>query len=140
MAAIDFTTDEGKRAVNRLETEQVVWLTTTSAKGTPLPTPVWFLWHDDAVLIYSQPDTVKLAGVERNPRVSLNFNSDEHGGHVVILKGSAELAGASLPATSLPAYLEKYAGGFESLKMTPEAFAADFSQLIRVTPDRLTAF
>ena len=140
MADIDFTTDEGKRALQRLETEQIVWLTTTSPNGTPLPTPVWFLWHDDAVLIYSQPNTAKLAGIGRNSRVALNFNSDEHGGHVVILKGSAAIAGTTLPVTSLPGYLEKYAGGFESLNMTPEAFAAEYSELIRITPDRLTAF
>jgi PPOX class probable F420-dependent enzyme len=137
MTSVDFTSDCGKRALGRLESEQVVWLTTTSPNGTPQPSPVWFLWDDDAVLIFSQPNTPKLKGIGRNERVSLNFNATEHGGDIVILQGSAEIVGEDPPATSFPAYLTKYAGGFESLKMSPEAFAAEYSQLIRVSPDRL---
>ena len=140
MAHIDFNSDIGKRALDRLESEQVVWLTTTSPNGTPLPTPVWFLWHENDVLIYSQPNTAKLNAIRHNERIALNFNSDEHGGNVVILKGAAEIVGDGFPATSLPAYLAKYAGGLDSLNMSPEAFAAEYSELIRISPDRLTGF
>ncbi len=140
MPSIDFGSDLGKRAVARLQGEQVVWLTTTSPSGTPLPTPVWFLWHENTVLIFSQPNTAKLSAIQRHERVALNFNSDEHGGNVIILKGAAEIVGSGLPPTSFPAYLAKYAGGFNSLNMTPEAFAAEYSELIRVSPDRLTGF
>lgn len=140
MAGIDFDSDLGKRSLGRLEGEQIVWLTTTSPNGTPLPTPVWFLWHDNAVLIYSQPDTAKLKGINRNGRVALNFNSDEHGGNVIILKGNAEIVTDGPPASSIPEYVAKYAGGMSSLKMSPEAFAGEFSELIRVSPDRLNGF
>ncbi len=140
MAGIDFDSDIGKRAIGRLEGEQVVWLTTISPNGTPLPTPVWFLWHDSAALIYSQPDTAKIKGIHRNERVALNFNSDEHGGNVIILKGRAEVVVDGTPASSIPDYVAKYAGGMKSLGLPPEHFAAEYSQLIRVTPDRLNGF
>jgi PPOX class probable F420-dependent enzyme len=140
MTNIDFESDLGKRALSRLGAEQIVWLSTTSANGTPLPTPVWFLWHDDTVLIYSQPDTAKVKAILRNGRVALNFNSDEHGGNVVILKGTAEIVSNGPAANEVPAYVEKYAGGMASLNMPPEQFAAEYSQMIRVTPDRLTGF
>jgi len=140
MAKIDFDSDIGKRALNRLESEQVVWFTTTSPNGTPLPTPVWFLWHENNVLIFSQPNTAKMKAIQHNERVALNFNSDEHGGNVIILKGAAEIVGNSVPATSLPAYLEKYAGGLNSLNMSPEAFAGEYSELIRISLDRLSGF
>lgn len=140
MSGIDFSSDIGKRALSRLEDEQIVWLTTTSPNGTPQPSPVWFLWDDGAILIFSQPNTPKLKAIWRNERVSLNFNSTEHGGDVVILQGSAEIAGDDPPATAYPAYLAKYAGGMESLKLSPEAFAAEYSELIRVLPDRLRGF
>ncbi len=140
MAGIYFGSDLGKRALGRLEEEQIVWLTTTSPNGTPLPTPVWFLWHENAVLIYSQPDTAKLKGINRNGRVALNFNADEHGGNVIIFKGNAEIVADGAPASSIPEYVTKYAVGMKSLGLPPEHFAAEYSALIRVTPDRLNGF
>lgn len=140
MANIDFTSDAGKRALARLETEQVVWLTTISPSGTPMPTPVWFLWQEEAALIYSEPDTAKVKAIRSNPKVALNFNSDEHGGSVVILKGTATLVAEPPPLTAFPEFVEKYRQGTESLGMSAEETASQFSQLIRITPDRLTAF
>ena len=63
MPPIDFTTEFGQRALKRLQDEQVIWLSTTSPNGTPQPSPVWFVWKDDRVLIYSQPDTPKIRGI-----------------------------------------------------------------------------
>ena len=140
MVTIDFESDLGKRALDRLENEQVAWLTTVSANGTPLPTPVWFHWQDGVILIYSEPDTAKVRAIRDHPRVALNFNSDEHGGNVVILKGSAELITKSPPLTTIPDYVEKYRQGVESLGLSPEAMAAQYSQQIRITPDRLSGF
>ena len=41
---IDTSSSFGRRVVERLENEHVVWLTTVAADGTPQPSPVWFLW------------------------------------------------------------------------------------------------
>jgi PPOX class probable F420-dependent enzyme len=133
MASIDFSTDFGKRVLGRLQDEQVAWLTTVSAKGEPQPSPVWFLWENDSVLVYSQPNTPKLRAIQANPNVTLNFNSDEHGGNVIVLKGTAERVANSPAAPDVPAYVEKYSGGFASLNMTPEDFAAAYSEPIRIT-------
>src|SRR4029453_7250355 len=54
--AIHLSTDFGARVAKRLEEEGIVWLTTTSADGTPQPNPVWFLWNGDNVLIFSEPN------------------------------------------------------------------------------------
>lgn len=140
MPGIDFNSAFGKRALSRLENEQINWLTTTSPNGTPQPSPVWFLWEEGAILIFSQPATPKLKAIGRNDRVSLHFNSTEHGGDVVILQGSAEIVGNDPPATSYPDYVAKYAGGLESLNLSPEGFASEYSQLIRILPDRLRGF
>ena len=73
---IDFTTDLGKRVLDLLDSEQVIWLTTVDSKGSPQPRPVWFLWDGSSLLIYSSSDVHKLRHLARNARVSLNFNSD----------------------------------------------------------------
>jgi PPOX class probable F420-dependent enzyme len=140
MTGLDFTTEFGKRALGRLQQEQVVWLTTVSATGAPQPSPVWFLWQDDKVIIYSQPDTAKIRAIAQNDRVSLNFNATEHGDDVVVLNGTAEIIGIDPPASDNRAYIEKYAGGLASVKMSPEQFSAEYSQLISVTPRRMRGF
>ena len=138
--AIDLSSDFGTRVAARLRDEQVIWLTTTSADATPQPNPAWFLWNGETFLIYSEPNKPKLANIRRNPRVALNFNATFHGGEVAVLTGSAIIDPAASAAANLADYVTKYAGGFESIQMTPEAFFAQYSVLIRVTPDKLRGF
>lgn len=137
---LDFTTDFGKRAAERLHNEQVLWLTTVGREGMPQPSPVWFLWEDGSAIIYSQPKAPKVGNITRHPQVALSLNSDAGGGNVVILTGTAEIVTDPAFATPPAAYLAKYAGGITSLKMTPESFVADYSTVIRVTPTKLRGF
>lgn len=137
MGDIDFSTAFGQRALRRLETEHVIWLATTSANGTPQPSPVWFLWEDGSVLVYSQPDTPKVRNIGRNQHVSLNFNSTEHGDNVVVFRGKAVVLGTDSPASANAAYIEKYQAGLDSLGYDAERFAAEYNTLIRVTPTHL---
>ncbi len=48
---LDLNTEFGKHVAQRLQHEQVIWLITISAEGTPFPRPVWFLWDDESILI-----------------------------------------------------------------------------------------
>ncbi len=138
MAVIDETSNFGKRVRERLNDDRVVWLITQGRNGTPQPSPVWFLPDgDDEVLIYSQPDTPKVRNIATNPTVSLAFNTDFHGGDVVVFHGEARVDEASPPASGIPAYVAKYQDGLDSLKLTPEAFSATYSTPIRVRLTRL---
>ena len=128
----DFTTEFGQRALDRLETEAVIWLTSVDSKGQAQPSPVWFLWQDDAVLIYSQPRAPKVRAVRHNGAVALNFNTTYHGDNMVVFRGVAEVVEPSPPANSNETYIAKYEEGLKSFGATPEEFAADYAQLIRV--------
>lgn len=140
MPALDFSCDFGKRALERLQNEQIVWLTTIGPNGSPQPSPVWFLWEHDSVLIFSQPNTPKLKAIDRNGSVSLNFNSTEHDDDVVVLQGAAEYLKGGPRATEYPVYIEKYAGGKASLGMTAHSFASSYSEQIRVLPPWMRGF
>lgn len=136
---IDPATDFGARVAEKLDREQIVWLTTVGFTGVPQPNPVWFRWDGDTFLIFSQPDRPKLRNIARNPRVALHFNSTESGGEVVVFGGAARLEAAVDPA-EIAAYLDKYAEGLNGLSMTGDQFRAEYSVPIRIVPDRLRGF
>ncbi|GAB3421036.1 PNPOx family protein [Flindersiella endophytica] len=140
MTLIDQSTEFGKRATARLDSEAVGWLTTAGKSGTPAPNPVWFLWHDDTLLVFSQPDTPKLRNIARNPRVSFNLNGDSTGGAIVILSGTATVDAGGQSDAEIAAYVAKYAEHIKHLGMTNEQFFADYSVLVRIAPDRIRGF
>jgi PPOX class probable F420-dependent enzyme len=133
---IDLSTEFGQRVQRRLKGEQIVWLTTVGADGDPHPRPVWFLWREAEVIIYSQPNTHKLDHIRHNPQVALNFDSDGRGGDIVVFYGTASIEDGLPPADQVNDYIQKYAIGLERIGMSPEAFAQSYSVPIRV---RLTS-
>ena len=137
---IDLSSKLGIRVARRLDQEQIIWLTTVRADGTPQPSPVWFLWVDQTVLIYSQPNKQKLRNIARSSKVALNFNSDEYGDDVAVITGEAQIDLQAPAVTQIPAYLEKYREGIVRLGSTAEDFAQSYSIAIRVTPTNLRGF
>jgi PPOX class probable F420-dependent enzyme len=115
----------------RLNEDIVIWLTTVRADGTPMPTPVWFLWEGETALIYSLPNSKKLGNIAANPRAALNLNSDEWGGEVVVLTGQIRVEETEPPASQNHAYLEKYRAQIGDIQMTPESFSAGYSVALR---------
>lgn len=135
---IDFTTEFGQRARQRLEDEYFVWFTTVGADLTPQPRPVWFAWDDAAFLIYSQPGARKVAHLRERPNVALHFNSDARADEdVLVFLGRAEIDPGAPPAHQMPVYFDKYAHGIAGLDMTPEKFSREYSLAIRVKPTKL---
>jgi len=126
-----------ERQRGRLSAEHVIWLTTVTPKGTPVPTPVWFLWSAEEFLIFSQPDKPKLVNIADNPSVALNFNSTAEGGDVAVFTARAAVDDAGPTAAEWDAYVAKYDAPILGLEMTPDSFRADYSVLIRVGPQRI---
>ncbi len=137
---LDFTSSIGQRIQLRLEEEETIWLTTVDAQNTPQPRPVWFQWDGETAMIFSQVGAAKVRHIARNPRVALNFNTDEDGGDVGVLIGEARLLEGTPPPVRLEAYMQKYAVGIQDLGLTPESMRADYSVVILVTPTALRGF
>lgn len=134
---LDTATPYGARVERRLREDRLIWLTTVRPDGTPEPSPVWFLWDGQSMLIYSQPNTQKLRNIQRHPKVALNFDGDGRGGDIVVISGEARIDEDGPPAYRVPEYAAKYGWGFEQLGMTPEAFAQTYSVAVRVRPTKL---
>lgn len=137
---IDFSTEFGARVHQRLQQEELIWLTTVRADGTPQPSPVWFYWDGQTLLIYSQPNKPKLRNIAQNPTVALNFNSDADGGDIVVITGQARIEENGPAATDVTPYLEKYRDAIQGIDMTPEAMAQSYSVVIRITPTSVRGF
>lgn len=134
---LNFTSDFGRRALLRLQTERVIWLVTVRDDGSPQPIPVWFSWEADQILIFSQPEALKMRNLSRNQKVALHFDSDGEGGDIVILRGEAEIDPQGPSEAELSVYLEKYAEGLERIGMTREEFVRDYRATIRIRPNYL---
>ncbi len=132
----DTTTDAGKRAEARLKEEEIAWMTTVRSDGQPQTVPVWFLWDDEGILIYSQPNTQKLKNISRNPRVGLNLNSNKQGNDVVRLEGTATIDENSPLSSEVPSYVEKYREGIARIGFDVEGFAQAYSVPVRIRPER----
>jgi PPOX class probable F420-dependent enzyme len=134
---IDESGEFGARAARHLRDEIVVWMTTVTPSGAPVPMPVWFLWDGaESVLMYSLP-SLRVRNIEANPHVSLNFHGDGRGGDIVVLSGSAEIDEGAPSADQSPGYLAKYDEHIARIGMTPDTFAQRYSVPVRIRLTRL---
>jgi PPOX class probable F420-dependent enzyme len=130
----------GRRLADRLRDEQVIWITTVGADGTPQPNPVWFLWLDGRVLIYNRPDAHRLAHVRRRPRVSLHFDEDGTGAHVAVLSGEADVLSDQPPPHENSAFLDKYGEGMRRVSGSAQAFGARYRIPVSVRITRIRGY
>jgi PPOX class probable F420-dependent enzyme len=121
----------------RLREEPIIWLTTVRPDGRPHTVPVWFLWDGETFLIFSQPGTLKIRNLQRNPHITLALDDTKQGGDVVTVEGEAELL--SEPRTMV-VYGEKYASLIQEVGADPERMVEDFSQQIRITPTKVLSW
>ncbi|MFC3964520.1 pyridoxamine 5'-phosphate oxidase family protein [Nocardia jiangsuensis] len=96
-SVVDTDTEFGARVAERLDSDQ--------------PNPVWFLWSDGTLLIFSKPDQAEVRNIRRNPRVSLHLDSTSTGGGVVVFTGTAHLEEVPPGAAETGALLAKYEEG-----------------------------
>lgn len=141
--AFDPENDVHARALSRLASERIAWLGTIGRNGYPHAVPVWFLWHDGAVIIMSEPTSAKVRNATRDGRVLVHLESGHDEEQLTVLQGTAEVlseAATSWLPTIGDAYLAKYEHDLPPLKLTLESMAAKYSTIIRVTPEKLIAW
>jgi PPOX class probable F420-dependent enzyme len=134
---IDQGTKFGARVARHLREEIVVWMTTVTPVGWPLPRPVWFIWDGaEAVAMYSEPGA-RVRNIDANPRVTLNFGGDGRGGDIVVLSGRATVDADTPPADRSSDYLAKYDEHIAGIGMSPATFAQRYSVPVRIRLERL---
>ena len=122
------------RVEKRLQQEDILWFTSVSPAGVPLPSPVWFLWDGEYITVYSQPSSLRVRNIHSNPRVALTFQSvDGLGNNVLILRGEATLKPGN---ESIPeAYWSKYRKFLQD--MSADEMTASYNVEIRIRPTKI---
>ncbi len=136
----DSGTETELHALERLRTDMIGWLTTVTPDGRPQTFPIWFLWEDGEVLIYSDRRAKRNENIRANPRVSLHLDDDGRGGDIVILEGEARVDAATPPVPGNAAYLAKYGAWISKSLSSPEEMATIYNVPIRIRPTRGRAF
>ena len=136
MSLVDEGTAFGARVARHLREEIVVWMTTVTPGGAPLPMPVWFIWDGGDMIRMHSRRSARVRNLAANPHVSLNFSGDGRGGDIVVLSGTAT-AGDTPPADQDTEYLAKYEEHIARIGMTHETFAQRYSVPVRIRLTRL---
>jgi PPOX class probable F420-dependent enzyme len=135
---LDVSRPDDAHIDTRLRSEPIVWLATAAWEGTPHQAPVWFLWEDPTVVLFSAPGARKLANIVVNPLVSLALDTAGGGADVVILRGRAGFLGRDDAKGVVPAFVEKYSA------MVPERaldhWFETFSEPVRVVATQVVAW
>ena len=124
-------------AERRLRDEKIAWLTTVRRDGQPQSSPVWFLWKDGEVVVYSKATTQKVRNVQANSRVAVHLRDIDEGSDIISIEGEATIDVRYPQAAELPAYVTKYRAMIKDLDMDPAGFAKEYSVPIRIRPTRM---
>ena len=67
----------GAHALARLRDDRIGWLTTVRPDGQPVSMPIWFLWQDGELVMYSDENAKRNANIGANPKVAFHLATDE---------------------------------------------------------------
>jgi PPOX class probable F420-dependent enzyme len=136
--AIDESTEFGARTARHLREDTVVWLTTVTPSGAPVPSPVWFWWEEPTgVIMFSRDGTPRMRNLAANPHVSLNFAGNGHGGDIVVVSGRAQADDSIGPPHGHEAYVAKYGSSMERVSGSLEEFSRQYPVAVRIELTRL---
>ena len=128
---------EQAHAETRLRREKIAWLTTVRRDGQPQSSPVWFLWREGEIVVYSKPTTQKVRNVRSNPKVAIHLRDVDEGSDIVSIEGTAEIDESYPSAAAIPEYVTKYRTMIKDINMDPESFAKSYAVPVRIRPSKI---
>lgn len=135
-ATLDPSSPAGARALDRLATEKIGWLTTVDPDGQPYASAIWFLWDDGEILLYSGKRAMRNANLEANPRIAFHLHTDAGGGDYVSMEGVARAVPDEPASSANEPYLAKYQAMIEAYGWDAAYFDREYPVAIRIAPTR----
>jgi len=97
--------------LERLVTEQNVWLATTRPDGRPHVVPIWFLFEDERFWICTGADSVKVRNLHVNASASVSL---EDGNNPAVAEGVAAFVAKPYPQPVVAGFQRKYRWDIEA--------------------------
>lgn len=143
LSLLDPANEVHARALARFGEERIAWFTTIGRDGFPHAVPVWFIVHDDSVLVLSEPATAKVRNLRADDHALVHLEAGADGEQLTVLQGRATIS--ERPALEWideigAAYEAKYRGGLAGLSLTLESMAGQYSCVIQLRPVKLIAW
>jgi PPOX class probable F420-dependent enzyme len=137
----DAATEQGRHALERLETAYAAWLTTVTPDGQPQSMPIWFTWDPESgdggeIVVYGDHRAKRNRNLEANPRVSFHVADRDRGEDFVTVEGTARIDPGYPPVGENARYLAKYGETIDRHYGGPAQFGQTYSMPIRITPTR----
>jgi PPOX class probable F420-dependent enzyme len=131
----DSGSDRDRRALERLETDLVAWLSTVTPDGQPQTLPIWFLWDGSTIMFYSDNRAQRNRNLVANPKVSFHF-SDDAGNDIVFIEGEAVIDGTQPAPADNEAWLAKYGSLIDANLGGTQEYAKRYDVPIVIRPVR----
>jgi PPOX class probable F420-dependent enzyme len=135
-ATLDPATESGAHALERLATERMGWLTSVTPDGQPQSLPIWFLWTQGEVFLYSRKAAKRNENIHADPRVSFNLDTRNDGDDVVAMEGMARFDPDGPLCSQYPDYLAKYEDKIREYGWALDHMDREYPIIIRITPVR----
>ncbi|WP_319445818.1 MULTISPECIES: TIGR03667 family PPOX class F420-dependent oxidoreductase [unclassified Mycobacterium] len=119
----------------RLASDHYGWLTTVAKSGQPVPKLIWFYFDGAALVIYTVPNSAKVAHIRRHPQASLNLDSNGNGGDVVVIGGVATVDAEGVDCREDEPYWAKFSELSDKFGLT-EAMG-NYSTRIKISVDKV---
>jgi PPOX class probable F420-dependent enzyme len=125
-----------------LRGRHVAVLVTIAEDGSPLPSPIWYLYRDGVFYFRTSANAVRTVNVRRDARVSICVQDERPPYRAVVVYGRAEVApGEEWLAREIPRHYLGAVGAFgyqQAARSQIEAGAPEIT--LKVHPERWTSF
>jgi PPOX class probable F420-dependent enzyme len=135
-SSLDLNNPKHAHADERLRSDIIIWIGTVRPDGRPHFVPVWFLWDEGTVLVFSKPDQ-KVRNLQKNSNVVLALDDTKGGNDVILIEGEAALLEQGSVTTTHPDYAAKYGQELTEMGWTPESMSKEYNMPIRITPTKI---
>jgi PPOX class probable F420-dependent enzyme len=134
---LDLSDPRQSEVAQRLQHEEFAYFTTVRPDGRPHTVPVCFLWNGSTILIFSQPNNVKIRNLRQNPHVSLALDNYGHNNTPVVVEGTVALVDEPGVEFMMPAYVAKYSALAARIGTTFQQLSQVYTQAIRLVPTKI---
>ena len=121
-----------------LRGRHIAVLTTINDDGTPLQTPIWYLYQDELIYIRTSSNSGKVRNIRRDPRVGLCVQDERPPYRGVTVKGTASVQAdqPKLSAKMSRHYLGAIAGFFYLRLRTRDEIEDNPDTILVIKPEQ----